>query len=485
MRVPLISSAYAGKNLISSGQECINLYAEINKGDPQAPVPVTYYPTPGTTLFADPAFLKKARATYRTSLGTAFYVVGQNVYFLTSAHVLIFIGAIADRQSQVIFSDNGIVAVLVDGLNGYVIDLATNALGIIIDPNFYPADYVALLDTFFVFNRAATNQFFISGSNVDYVLLTTVGAFDPLDIAAKSGFNDPIVGIVALHGELWLIGDLTSEVWIGTGAADFYFQRQQGAFIDHGCAAQYSIATMDVLVFFIMQDKQGNGIVVRGGGYELNEISTPRIVHEFKSYETLADAVGFCFQVDDHAFYALVFATANKGWLYDLKTEQWNEWNWADANGNLLRPRANCCMFVYNTNLVGDWENGGLLKLDINTMTDYTPATPTGPVIRVRTFPHSMENNDKVTYNSFDADMQPGTIDDASDPMASLSWSDDKGKTYGNPVMNSMGKIGEYLKVISWNRLGQARDRVFKLSWSTTNNTALNGAFIEYKKASK
>jgi len=92
MRVPLISSAYAGKNIISSGQECVNLYAEINKGDPQAPVPVTYYPTPGTTLFADPAFLKKARATYRTSLGTAFYVVGQNVYFLTSAHVLIFIG---------------------------------------------------------------------------------------------------------------------------------------------------------------------------------------------------------------------------------------------------------------------------------------------------------------------------------------------------------------------------------------------------------
>jgi len=180
--------------------------------------------------------------------------------------------------------------------------------------------------------------------------------------------------------------------------------------------------------------------------------------------------------------------------IYDVQTgaKVWYEWNWTDTNGGLNRPRANCCMFANGANLVGDWETGDLLKLDIDTYTDYASANAgnagtggNGPIIRVRTFPHSMENNDKVTYNSFDADMEPGTIADDSDPMVSLSWSDDKGKTYGNPVMQSMGKIGDYLKVISWNRLGQARDRVFKLSWSTNNKTALNGAFIEYKKASK
>ncbi len=363
MRVELISAPYDGKSIIASGQECVNLYAEINNKDPQAPAKVTYYLTPGTTVYADPLFEKAARGSYRTSLGTAFYVVGQNVYFLTSAQTLIFIGAIADRASQIIFSDNGIVCVFVDGVNGYVIDLATNALGIIIDPNFYGADYVALLDTFFIFNVPDTNQFYISVSNADYTLLTTTGAFDPLDIASKAGFNDPIVGIVTIHRELWLIGELTSEVWIGTGAADFYFQQVQGAYINHGCAAQYSMATMDNFVFFIMQDQQGNGIVVQGGGYELNEISTPRTVKEFKSYSTLADAIGFCFQIEDHAFYCLIFPTASKGWMYDLSTKQWNEWNWCDENGNLLRPRANCCMFAYNANLVGDWENGRLLQL--------------------------------------------------------------------------------------------------------------------------
>jgi hypothetical protein len=231
MRVELISTPYDGKSVIASGQECVNLYAEINDKDPQAPAKVTYYPMPGSVLYSDPNFERNARGSYRTSIGTGYYVVGPNVYFLNSSGILIFIGAIADRTSQIIFADNGIVCVMVDGVNGYAIDLQTNTLGIITDPNFYGADYVAQLDTFFIFNYPDTNLFYISVSNADYTLLTTTGGFDPLDIAAKSGFNDPIVGIVTVHGELWLIGDLTTEVWIGTGAADFYFQRQQGAYI--------------------------------------------------------------------------------------------------------------------------------------------------------------------------------------------------------------------------------------------------------------
>lgn len=477
-RVELISSAYDGKSIIASGQECVNLYAEINQQDPQAPAKVTYYPTPGTTLYASPVTPDNSRGCYRTSFGTAYCVIGSSVYFVNSSGLLLLVGTVADRQSQIYFADNGIVCVLVDGVNGYVIDIATNTFGIITDPNFYGADFVALLDTFFIFNRPGTPQWFISGSNVTYLMLTTTGAFDPLDIASKSGFNDPIVGIASVHRELWLIGALTTEVWIGTGAADFYFQQQQGAYINHGCAAQYSIANMDVLVFFIMQDQQGSGIVVQGQGYDVSEISTPRIVNMIKGYENFTDAIGFCFQIDDHAFYALVFPTASKGLLYDLKTKQWCEWNWNDENGNFLRPRINCAMFVNGVNVGGDWENGKLLKLDINSFTDED-----SPIVRVRTFPHMVDGNDKVTYNEFQADMDVGTITDDSTPMVDLSWSDDKGRSYGNPVQQSMGKIGEYLTVPSWNRLGQARDRVFKLSWSTNNDTSLNGGFVATTKS--
>ncbi|MDN4638558.1 hypothetical protein QCD73_18800, partial [Bacillus sp. PsM16] len=79
----------------------------------------------------------------------------------------------------------------------------------------------------------------------------------------------------------------------------------------------------------------------------------------------------------------LVFPSANKGWLYDLTTGMWSEWNWIDENGILLRPRANCCMFAFGDILVGDWQYGKLLKLDINSFTDEGT-----PIVRIRTFPH-------------------------------------------------------------------------------------------------
>ncbi len=43
MRVELISTPYDGKSVIASGQECVNLYAEINDKDPQAPAKVTQH----------------------------------------------------------------------------------------------------------------------------------------------------------------------------------------------------------------------------------------------------------------------------------------------------------------------------------------------------------------------------------------------------------------------------------------------------------
>jgi len=557
LRIDLIGQPYQGKSVIVSGQEVVNLYAENNAGDPKAPVPITYYQTPGWAVWANPENELPVRATYRTSIGTAYVVVGSSLYFLTSLQTLIFIGFVADRPSQIIMADNGLVTILADGVNGYVIDMATNLFGQILDPNFYSPSYCFYLDTFFGFNRVGTNQFFITSSMANYGMLTNTAiedgvivggslytnatylnvpltggsgtgalanvtvagntvtivdivdggynyllsdvlsanaadiggtgsgftytvdimqsAFDPLDIAAKAGSADPIVAIMTVHKDLWLIGELTTEVWIGTGAADFYFQRQQGAYIDHGCAAEYSVACQDVVLFWLMQDKQGSGIVLKGTGYDVTEISTPRLVSLFKQYSTIEDAIGFCFQIEDHSFYCLIFPTANKTWLYDLATGYWSEWAWVDENGNLNRHRSNCGMFVYDKNLIGDWENGKILELDPQLYQDGD-----NPIIRIRTFAHLVEDGNRVTYNQFTADITVGTSNqtdvDEEAPTVGLWWSDNRGVSYGNRISQTLGKEGDYLVQPSWNRLEMARDRVFKLTWSANADVALNNA---------
>lgn len=483
MKVPL-NVPYQGKSPIANAQKAINLYNEHN-GDPQAPFPTTDYPTPGSLLFTAaivPAQGNGAvRCCYRTSIGTAYVVVGPTIYFLSSNGVLVFVGSLADRPNQVYMSDNGLVVIVVDGTtSGYAIDIVSNAFGPIIDPSFYGADYVIFLQTFFIFNRPGTNQFYISLSNVNFALLTSGTSFDPLDIAAKSGNADPIVAILTVNQYLWLVGSLTTEIWVGTGAADFFFQQVQGAFINHGCAAPYSASNQDVVLFWLMEDLQGNGLVVQATGFTVSEISTPYLVEQINSYAVINDAIGFCFQSADHAFYALIFPTANKGWLYDLSTKQWNEWNWTDAQGNFNRPRANCAMFVFGKNLVGDWQNGQILQLDANTYTDVGQ-----PIVRVRTFAHMLDDGDRVVYKNFIASMQVGTANPADpnvDFPVNLRFSDDGGITYSQSLEQSLGNGGQFLTQPSWNRLGMARDRIFELSWSAPFKTALNGAFIEAQK---
>lgn len=60
-----------------------------------------------------------------------------------------------------------------------------------------------------------------------------------------------------------------------------------------------------------------------------------------------------------------------------------------------------------------------------------------------------------------------------------LSWSDDRGHAYGNPVSVSLGGTGEYVTSLQWQRLGYGRDRTFKIEWSTPVRTALQGAWID------
>jgi hypothetical protein len=60
-----------------------------------------------------------------------------------------------------------------------------------------------------------------------------------------------------------------------------------------------------------------------------------------------------------------------------------------------------------------------------------------------------------------------------------LDWSDDRAHSFGSPVGQPMGSLGEYRTFVQWQRLGYARDRVWRLTWSCPRPTALQGGWIE------
>jgi len=108
-------------------------------------------------------------------------------------------------------ADNGTHLVIVDGTDGFVWNMSTDAFSEITDPEFYPADQVAYVDGYFAFNRSGTQQFFISGIN-DVT-------FDGLDIASAEGSPDNLIGIISSNQNLYLPSTKSIEVFYNSGDA--------------------------------------------------------------------------------------------------------------------------------------------------------------------------------------------------------------------------------------------------------------------------
>src|SRR6185312_15368652 len=129
------------------------------------------------------------------------------------------------------------------------------------------------------------------------------------------------------------------------------------------------------------------------------------------------------------------------------------------------RWRGSCAVSIYNKILIGDAYSGAVGYLD-----DFS-ALEFGNTMQVLMIGPVMHNERRRVFHSrFELDMETGvgnTVDPGSDPQVMLDWSDDGGRNFTRPQLwHSLGKIGEYNKRLRWLRLGQARQRMYRLTIS-------------------
>lgn len=322
----------------------------------------------------------------------------------------------------------------------------------------------------------------LAGFQVELVQVNNA-AFDPLFVAAKTGYPDNLATLITVHREIWLFGSVVStEVWYDAGGTEFPFQIMPGVFIQHGCIAPASVATHDLDVFWLGVDNAGQGTVYMGSGYRAQKISTWAIAqliqNALNTNNTITDAIGFVYKQEDHVFYILTFPTANFTIVYDRTENLWHERNFTDpVNGTQNRVLFNCAAQAYGINVVGDWANGQLYKLDPTDFTDNG-----ANIVRYRSFPHLLNDGKRQIYDRFSADIQCGQGIPGSPfqfPKLRLQVSDDRGVTFWDTPMQSLGAQGQYLIQPIWHQLGMSRDRVFALSWSDAIFTGLQGAWID------
>jgi hypothetical protein len=491
-RIPLSGGAYPSASPLANQMACLNIYPERNPKD--SPTEFTYYQRPGKILYADDGSNTLVRGLYTTSQDACFACIGRNIYRVMPGGILNNVGSITSDGTPVRFADNGKVLVIADGSPyGYYLNLPDGTLNPITDSTgtFTGANMFAYMDTFLLWNVPNSPTF---GSTLSNTL-----TFDPLYTAAKTVYPDNIIGIIVNRHEILLLGFQTSEIWYNVGAAAFPFAILPGAYIEHGCAAPYSIAYQDIEVYWLSLDKQGIGMVMCQKGYNTSRISNhaieTQIMKMLDNGIGIGDAIGYTYQYRGHIFYVLSFPAGNQTWVYDATIGDpemaWHQRGWTDPqSGILYRERDSCFTYFDGQYLVGDCEHGIIYALNHNVHHDYVRGGGQAPIKCVRTFPQILQGMDQeqqqaviadgrqIKVNKFVADISGGTSFGGAD--LTLRWSTDRGYTFNAaPVTMGLGQLGEYSTQPRFAPLGVGRWWVLELSWQADANIQLNGGWVD------
>jgi hypothetical protein len=493
VQIALTSGAYSSESIIANAQRALNLFMEKNPAETTPGFPTTHYARPGLKLLGSAGPVNIGRCLYGATNGDVYAVVGQNVYYVDPNFKFNQIGVLlAQKGTPVYMADDGQNIVIVDGsANGFNVNMTTRVMTTITDPNFLGSDRVDFIDSFLIFNKPATNEWYCS--------LSDEISFNALYVGVKTAWPDNIYCCVAIEREVWIFGPKKSEPWYNAGATPFPFQILPGIIIEQGCAAKYSPAKMDTNVYWLSQSPEGARMVMRGNAKNIAQrISTHAIEKEFLKYARVDDAIGSTYQIAGHSFYELHFPTADKTWAFDEATQQWFEDSWIDNNGLLHRARNTFTAYAYGMNLALDWANGNLYQMDLSTYTDNGQ-----PIVWIRAFPHFTHELKYVGLASIMADVAAGTRSNTGEqnqflspwsagfnagfgplvqvatPVLNLRISRNGGASYGNYRPQNMISSGNYRPPTRWRGNGIARDWVLELSSTVEMVGALNGAYVD------
>ena len=328
------------------------------------------------------------------------------------------------------------------------------------DGAFSGATVVDIVDNYFVYNYPNTQQW--AASNI--LSPITYG----LSFASKFTGPDNLVSLICDHGQVYLLGENTSEVWADVGTFPFPFQRIPGSSSQQGIAAPFSIARLGNSFAYLSKNNRGQAEIVIMNGYFPTRISTHAVENTLVD-QNISDAVAYTYQLEGHETYVISFPTLDLTWAYDVTTGLWHKWLWVDSNNVYHRHRTQCSALFQGVVLAGDWQNGQIYKLDLTNYTD------NGDTIRrLRRAPHLVSDLQREYFEELQIQFQPGVGLTGittplngevigANPQAMLRWSNDGGSTWSSEHWASIGLIGKYQNRIIWRRLGWSRDRIFEV----------------------
>lgn len=368
-------------------------------------------------------------------------------------------------------------------------------------------------------------------------------SWDPLDFAEKTGSDDVTVpAIWADHDELYIFGYKTIEVWrnTGNGVGGFPFEQDPGATIQQGTTATWAICSLSGGVALLGEDGRGRGCAYLLRGFQPARISTFGVEAAWAKYSDISDAEGFAYSEAGHEFWVITFPTGNATWVYDATLNQWHERAWKNVSGlsghvnvsgrnvtwvsgnkftqqvytvtiggttYFASPRETAGVFD-NTKLTlsvdggtqanvaytgitldrirqrvfgwwisigvaGDRVNGKIYRQSLDYFDD------DGVNIVKRRVSSPLSNEEKRTFGQrFQLEAESG-----NGPMTPvLDWSDDRGKSFGQPHTGTASVQGDFSIRYLWRRLGKWFHRTWRITIEDQVKVVLTAADLDVEE---
>lgn len=385
------------------------------------------------------------------------------------------------------------------------------------DGAFSGANTVDVIDNYIVYNNPTTQQW----GSTD--LLSPISP--QTSYSLKDGAPDDLVALIVDHREVYLMGEISSEVWTDVGTVPFPFQRIPGTSTQHGIAAPFSLARLGNSFAYVSRNNRGQSQIMQMSGYLPQRISTHAVENTLAN-QYVGDAIAWTYQLEGHEVYVVSFPSLELTWAFDIATGMWHKWLYTATDSTYQRHRGNCCATFQGLVIVGDYENGKLYELD---KTNYTDDGQN--VRRLRRAPHLVTEFQRQYFDELQIQFQPGvgttglsrvlqgvaantiylgstytitadatlTIEaektyilatqqvsntqTTDNPQAMLRWSNDGGSTWSNEYWTSVGQMGKYKNRAIWRRLGMARDRIFEVSVTDPVNFVIISANLKVQGA--
>jgi hypothetical protein len=325
--------------------------------------------------------------------------------------------------------------------------------------------------------------------------------WQPLNYVVMAGYPQLYTQLKVINGQLWIFGQKAIEVWYDAGNPLFPFVRYQGATIDHGLLAPFSVAKIAGTVMWLGADERGSARVYMANGFNAIRVSTPGIeaiingvnAPQVVSFSTTA----FPYEENGHSFYVLNLPSnglsSGASLVYDTETKLWHE-RYYNNSGAFATPRPWCFACVSSLqgasplqadNFVGDYYSTGLIyRMSTAITSDNNVA-----IIRQRTAPHVANSNRFLKHKSLEIDADIGTA------QLKLAYCNDGARAGTFPI--SFGPVSASTNDSSpagaaafgrfkFYQLGRSRDRVYQVTITDANNPIrLIGAYLDAEQGTE